>query len=115
MAERLTDKIWAWCAEAAEEVDQGEGLVWDGTIFLHPQHGTCCYLAWMLPGAILGTSINHGAAIPNPQGIDREGIFDLFKTKLIEMREQRSQQLAEDVQGLDLKNGFNPGGGLHSH
>lgn len=114
MAERLTDKILQWCHEVAEEVDGGEGLTWDATIFLHPQHGTCLYLCWMIPGAILGTSVNFGSAVPNPQGIDREGLLELFQAKMVEMREARSKQIEEQVEGIDLR-GFSPGGNLNSH
>jgi hypothetical protein len=88
-------------------VDEGNGLIWDTAIFLHPVNGTMLYISFAIPGAVADTILNHGVAIKVPWSATREGLLSMFTDAMTILKSNRSAQLTEEMARLpDLRGVF---------
>lgn len=93
MAEQLLVRLHRYAEEWIEEIDTGDGLQWEMSIFLHPQHGTMVYACFAIPGAVLGTYVNRGVALINPWGLNSDTLKGVFREAQQALIGDRSAQL----------------------
>jgi len=94
MAERLLARINNWIESWMEELDNGDGVFWETTVFPTPTDGTMLYLSLAIPGALPETIINRGCNIRSPWGLTSDQLRATVEESLDTMRSDRVKQAA---------------------
>lgn len=105
---RVGTIIEPWMDAAIDKHGQGERVVWDCSIvpIQNSPHEepkpTCAVMVWF-PGPVLGTVVNGSFLIHNPLSTTEEEIDEVMASFLEQLRQARSQQLAQMHESLAEK------------
>lgn len=95
MGQRLEDRVGPWFDKAfAKEPDD---VLWTMTPMVHSTKGILLYVGAFAPGAIVGTVMSAGLAIPHPTEITEGGAAEIVQGIMDQIAEGRSRQLAEGM------------------
>ncbi len=95
MIENLTERVRPWFQEAFEACGEPD-LVWDSVPMVHPQKGLVLYVGCVVPGALLGTVLSNGLAIPTPSVITAESAKGIVASLVEQIQQSRTAQLQLD-------------------
>jgi len=111
---RIGKDIEQWIDQALYSHGLGEPITWDIAL-MGTQDGPGYFLAMFLPGAALGTMINHAVVISNPGGLNEPTIDEVVQMMIKTLLEERTQQM-QGLEGLQITpqlNGDNPDRTIH--
>lgn len=91
MSHRLTNRIEKWVDDAVERYALGDNITWDCT-FAMTQEGPQMLMAFFLPGALLGTTVQSVAVLQNVSNASEGDIEQVVQDTIEQLRQGRSEQ-----------------------
>lgn len=99
MQHSLTTKIGPWVDAALDKHGQNENIAWE-SMLTPGRDGVAVYtICLWLPGGLLGTILTASFQVNDPLGATKEKIDEVIAEILRQLRENRSQQIAEAGNG----------------
>lgn len=93
----VTEKVGYWIDAAIEEHGQGENILWETSMMPGPNQEPMVIVFLWFPGAVLGTTLNGSFPISDPLNITKPDMIEMMSEFLRQMREARSQILAQQA------------------
>jgi hypothetical protein len=102
MGQRLTDRVVPWFTAAFAK--EPEDVQWEVTPMVSSSKGLVLYVGALAPGALIGTVMTAGMAIPHPTTITEEGVDAIVRGLMEQIAQGRTAQLAQGVGDVSLPN-----------
>lgn len=94
MSHRLTVQVEDWVEKGIAKHALGDKVTWDCT-FAMTQDGPTMLLAFFLPGAILGTTVQSMVVLQNVPNATEADLDRVVQDTLENLRQGRSEQMSE--------------------